>query len=410
MCPFGCQRGCCCLAREPVVGHSNSSMVLIRCCAHGVALPRAAVTGFRSELSTIKHLFDSRLHAALQAVVLLTAAAGAAEQQPLRRSGSTPGSSLTPGSRAGSLTPAMARGNSIAAAASQSGFGAASPAAAAANAAEAACSAAGKSRAADLEQYAQQQCVELVQQLAGKLQQQLQELPAVQDGVQGAPVVEQVLVLARLCHSIATSSTMLPALLGPPDAWPAASKAGPEAAASSLGYTSNALPASLAQGVSSLGPAAAALLRMHHPGLLGPGAGGGAAAATAAQLTAIQQQLHGVACSGYSKWAAWVAASLSAALLTALKGDELLRSNATPLSWVETHVATEGGGSDMASLLDPLDPAAVGEMKFALPGSPSPAVVQMLSLACWVCGQMHRGRQVDSAGWGCGTCSSAALR
>jgi hypothetical protein len=288
------------------------------------------------------------------------------------------------------MAAGMARTSSIAVAAGNSS--AAAPGGSAVAAAAAASAAAGKARSAELQQYAQQQCVELMQKLAGQLQQQLQQLPAAPAGAAGAPVVEQVLLLARLCHAFGTDSTMLPALLGPPEAWPAAAKAGPDATAAASGSSSNTLPASIAQGMSALGPAAAALLRMHHPSLMGQaGSGGAAAAAAASQLAALQQQLHAIACSGYSTWAAWVASSLSAALLAALKADELLHSSSAPLSWIETCVTADGhGGTDAAAeLLDPLESdggAAVGagDMRFALPGCPSSALLQMLSLACSV--------------------------
>jgi hypothetical protein len=286
----------------------------------------------------------------------------------------------------------MARASNLAVAAGNSS--AANPAG---SAAAAASTAAGKARSAELQQYAQQQCVELMQQLAGQLQQQLQQLPAAPQGAGGAPVIEQVLLLARLCHALATGSTMLPALLGPAEAWPAAAAAGPDAAAAVSGSSSNALPASIAQGMSALGPAAAALLRMHHPSLMGQAGGSSAAAAAAAsQLAALQQQLHGIACSGYSAWAAWVASSLSAALLAALTADELLHSSSAPLSWLETCVTGDGHGSSdaAASLLDPLESdggaATGGDMRFGLPGCPSSALLQTLSLACSVsCSVQH---------------------
>jgi hypothetical protein len=354
----------------------------------------AVPAAFRSEVSNIKQLFDARLHAALQAVLLLTGsspeeqdASTAAAAGAMSRSTTATPTTLAAAARTGSLAAGIARASSVAPAATATAFGSSSSSPAG-SAAAGACAAAGKARSAELQQYAQQQCVVLMQRLAGQLQQQLQQLPAAPQGAAGAPVVEQVLLLARLCHALATGSTMLPALLGPPEAWPAAAKAGPDAAASSSGSSSNALPASIAQGMSALGPAAAALLRMHHPSLMGqPGGGSAAAAAAASQLAALQQQLHGIACSGYSIWATWVACSLSAALLAALKADELQHSSTAPLSWIETCVAADGH-SAAASLLDPLEgdgaAAAGGDMRFALPGCPSSALLQMLSLACSV--------------------------
>lgn len=286
-----------------------------------------------------------------------------------------PGSPLAGGAAAGKAT-AGCGGNSTA------------PSAAAA-------AAAGKQRTADLEAFAQQQCLQLVQQLAGNLQQRLQGLPTPVAGVQGAADVEQVLLLARLCTALGAGSCMLPAVLGPTDAWPAAVKAGPHArppgsGSSASGGMGSTLPACLAQGVGALGPAAAALLRMHHPGLQ-PGqasAAGAAGAGAASQLAVLQQQLHSIACGGYATWAAWVAASLGADLAAGLASDELLCSDSTPLSWTEVKMAADGGGLDVAStsglydLLD--DAAAAGDMCFALPACPSAAMMQMLNRACWV--------------------------
>lgn len=372
------------------LGYSRSGQLLLGSLS-GMVAGEAEPAAFRSEVSSIKQLFDARLHAALQAVLLLTGSpvdeqdAAAAAAGGISRSTTATATSLTAAAaRTGSLPTGMARAGSIAPAAAATAFSnsSSSPVGAAA-----ACAAAGKARSAELQQYAQQQCVELMQKLAGQLQQQLQQLPAAAQGAAGAPVVEQVLLLARLCHALATGSTMLPALLGPPEAWPAAAKAGPDAAAAGSGSSSNALPASIAQGMSALGPAAAALLRMHHPSLMGQQGGSSAAAAAAAsQLAALQQQLHGIACSGYSTWAAWVASSLSAALLAALKADELLHSSTAPLSWIETCVTADGSSSAAASLLDPLEGdgggAGGGDMRFSLPGCPSSALLQMLSLAC----------------------------
>jgi hypothetical protein len=205
------------------------------------------------------------------------------------------------------------------------------------------------------------------------------------EGLQGASTTEQALLIARVCHVIAHNSTMLPALLGPPEGWSAASKAGPDAAVSTSSAASSAgVPSFLAQGIGSLGPAAAALLRKHHPGLSSQGSSA-AAVAAAAQLTMLQDQLRGIANAGHARWASWVAHSLSGSLLTALQGDELLHSSITPKSWVEIRLQTEGGELGAAELLDALgDAPAAGEMSFALPACPSSSVLQMLSLACWV--------------------------
>eukprot|EP00775_Hariotina_reticulata_P013484 gene13484-13609_t len=177
---------------------------------------------------------------------------------------------------------------------------------------------------------------------------------------------------------------MLPALLGSPEGWPTASKAGPDAAVlASAAVSSAGVPAFLAQGIGSLGPAAAALLRKHHPSLTSQGSSA-AALAAAAQLATLQEQLQGIANAGHACWASWVAHSLSASLLAALQGDELLHSTLTPTSWLETRLQAEGGEMGAADLLDALgDAPAAGDMSFALPACPSSSVLQMLSLACW---------------------------
>jgi hypothetical protein len=352
-----------------------------------------AAAGYRNEVQGILQLFDSKLHAALTAVLLLTAALPAAGQQQQ-------GSGL---SRAGSLHPTSSNASilhvaSLPAAGQPAAAGAgagASIAAAQSPAAAAAMAAAGKQRAAELEAFAQQSCLQEVQQMAAVLQRQLQQLPAASPGPQGAACIEQVLLLARLCSALGAQSCMLPAVLGPADAWAAAAAAGPYAgppgSGGSSGTHGSGLPASLAQGVGALGPAAAALLRMHHPGLAaaqGPGVSG---SGTAALLASLQQQLHGIACSGYALWSAWVSSSFAAEVSAALTADELLYSDTTPLAWTVTKLSTDAAAGDAtdaasAGLLDLLDDAgaAAGDMSFALPACPSAPVLQALSRACWV--------------------------
>lgn len=327
---------------------------------------------FRNEVHNIKQMFDNGLHAALQAVLLLTAATADVPGQ-LHKLHPT---SSQPLSRFSSLASAP----SLASASSETA-GVNTAAGSASAAVAAACTAAGRARAADLEQHMQQQCVGLAEQLAKQLEQQLQQLQE-QEQPTGANAIEQILLIARLCSAVATNSNMLPVLLGASDTWPAAARAGPSFAS---GSGSSPLPASIAQGISGLGPAAAALLRMHHPELLQQSAS--APSAAAAQLISIQHQLHGIACAGYAQWAKWVASSLSGGLLAALSSDEMLHSDVMPCSWAETTVATGGGEAAAAggSLLDSLeDAAAAGDMKFHLPAVPSAAVLQMLDWACWV--------------------------
>lgn len=264
-----------------------------------------------------------------------------------------------------------------------------------ATAAAAASCTAGKQRAAELEAFAQQHCLQEVQQLAARLQQQLQELPTAEPGLRGAAVTEQVLLLARLCSALGTQSCMLPAVLGPAEAWAAAAAAGPLAgppggAGGQYGGNSG-FPASLAAGVSALGPAAAALLRMHHPGLAAPaGVGSQGVSGTAVLLASLQAQLHGIACSGYAAWARWVGASFAGEVSAALSVDELLYSDSTPLAWTQTKLSTDADAADVAGagLLDLLDDAtaAAGDMSFSLPACPSAAVLQASSRACWVSG------------------------
>jgi hypothetical protein len=353
----------------------------------GAAAQDAGTAGFRNEVRAIQRVFDEQLHAALKAVLLLTSArpaegGGLLQQQP--------GTPHTP-SRTSSLQPAGS-GSMLRAGSLQPGSPAfsvlgASPAAA--TAASAAAAAAGKQRARELEASAQQQCLAVTQQLAGRLQQQLQALPEPPAGVCGASTVEQVLLLSRVCSALAAHSVGLPAVLGPPDAWPAAVAAGPHAGTPGQhGTSTSSLPASLASGVGGLGPAAAALLRMHHPGLGAPQAPGAAAAGALAQLAALQQQLHSVACAGYAMWAAWVGASLAAELAAAVSSDELLHSDLTPLSWSEVKLAAGGADVSAAGLQELLGDASAagGDMSFALPACPSASVMQLLNRACWVSG------------------------
>lgn len=352
-------------------------------CAHCLALlalvvaPASGAAAFRNEVQSILRQFDTQLHAALQAVLMLTAATSTAS------STTTAGGLQHVSSTASMLRAAsMAPDSPSAAAVAAAGGPFSGPAAAA-------VTAAGKQRASELEAYAQQHCLQEVQQLAARLEQQLQQLPMAMCGVQGAATVEQVLILARLCSALATQSCMLPAVLGPPDSWAAAVQAGPTAGppGSGTGSTHSSLPPSLAQGVSALGPAAAALLRMHHPGLAAQGHSG-PVSGTAALLASLQQQLHGIACGGYALWARWVSSSFAAELAAALAADELLHSDSTPLAWTETKLSTESGAADAdsAGLLDLLDDAAAagGDMCFALPACPSAAVLQVVSRACWV--------------------------
>jgi hypothetical protein len=359
-----------------------------------------ASAGFRNEVQAILQQFDTQLHTALTAVLLLTAAPAAGHQQQQQGSGFSSAGSLHPTSSnasmlraaSGVLPPGTPSAAGDAATTSAAVGGAAGSQQA--SAAAAASAAAGKQRAAELEALAQQHCLQEVQQLAARLQQQLQELPVAEPGLRGAAVTEQVLLLARLCSALGTQSCMLHAVLGPAEAWAAAAAAGPLAgppggAGGQYGGNSS-FPASLAAGVSALGPAAAALLRMHHPGLAAPaGVGPQGVSGTAALLASLQAQLHGIACSGYAAWARWVGASFAGEVAAALSVDELLYSDSTPLAWTQTKLSTDADAADVgAGLLDLLDDAtaAAGDMSFALPACPSAAVLQASSRACWVSG------------------------
>lgn len=346
-------------------------------------------------MHSLLQLFDTQLHAALTAVLLLTAApaaaAGGRQQQHMQHGRIS--SPLHPTSSNASLLRGLSGATPRPSSSGSPMAAAAVPASPSAAAAAAAVAASGRQRASELEAFAQQHCLQKVQQLATRLQQQLAALPTPPPGVQGAAIVEQVLLLARLCSVLGSQSCMLPAVLGAPDAWAAAAAAGPHvgpAGSGSGSSHSSSLPASLAQGVSALGPAAAALLRMHHPGLSGGQAAGGVALSGAAVLLLpLQQELHGIACSGYAAWASWVGRSLAAEVAAVLARDELLYSDRTPLAWTETKLSAEAAGADAAAaglldLLDDAGAAAGGDMCFALPACPSAAVLQVLSRACWV--------------------------
>ena len=211
----------------------------------------------------------------------------------------------------------------------------------------------------------------------------------------------QVLLLSRLCSILASNSTSLPLLLGPPDAW--VSALNPTA----RGVPSSSLGPSWGRSSSTLGlgPASAALLRQQQQqGALGGGFGEGAGGrGQLTKLRQLQKEMRGVANMGYSVWAAWAAECLVADLAAALAEDELLKGGGVPLSWVETVVGAGGGeGGGVGGEEYGLDDVG-GEMRFALPAAPSPAVMTCLMRATWVSGRGGgrggRGRRGEGEVW-----------
>jgi hypothetical protein len=354
-----CARGSLwCLSPLPLVPIATAPAVAT---APAAVLPAA----FRAEAGLLQRLLDCRLHAALHEVLLL--------------SGAAPDSVAAPGSLGSAKGARDGSSPALVAALATAGR------------------AAGVARAAQLQAHAQECCGALLTALAAMLGERLAGLsaaPAAPGSAGDVSNVEQALLLARLASAIAEHSKMLPVLLGPPDSWPAAWQAGPHAAAvlPGRGVGSGLLPASLAQGVGALGPAAAALLRSH-PGLFSTTNTAASDSDNAAQLAALRVQLRRVSCDGHARWARWAAAGLAAALLRGLQGDALLRVRTPPPAWLEVRLPAAGGAAPAAAAAAAPGVHAAsavtvaaegGEVAFALPGTPSSAVLQLLSLACWV--------------------------
>lgn len=70
-------------------------------------------------------------------------------------------------------------------------------------------SAAACGRAQELESYVQHKCSEMASALAAGLQSRLDGLGAPGNGLVGAPVAEQILLIGRLCSAVASESRYL---------------------------------------------------------------------------------------------------------------------------------------------------------------------------------------------------------
>ncbi|GLC68116.1 hypothetical protein PLESTF_000647700 [Pleodorina starrii] len=202
------------------------------------------------------------------------------------------------------------------------------------------------SRAAELEPFVQSKCIELVTAIAGRLQSRLDQLGQPREGPGGASAAEQVVLVGRLASALATDSRYLPIVLGSPEAWKAAVSAG----AGPGGASSTAV-----------GRAAAGRL------------GGARGAAANARLAGVLEKLRSAAVAAYRCWASWAAVSLSGELRALVLADDLLCTNAVPLSWQETVIVSEAENA----LAEP-----IADMRFSLPASPSVPVLLLLSAAC----------------------------
>lgn len=297
--------------------------------AHGAVprtlprLPEEAIvrpTGFRQGVHHMRQHFDGALCAALQAALLMLDCPSGGPPAGPRPSVGSLSSSLP---RRGSRPLHTGRGSA-------------------------------PLRATELEPFVVQQCSDTVMALAEDLQASLTPLLTPAEGMRGAPQVEQVLLLGRLCSAVAQESTWLPLALGPPDGWRAALAGGADA--SSRGAGTAGLPRT-ASG---------------RPGALRGGA--------AQRCNAIVERFNRIASTAFQCWSQWAAGGLVSQLRGALMLDELLSSSATPLSWRETVVAVDGAGS--TDLDGGLGAAGPLEMRFSLPACPSAAFVALLNGAC----------------------------
>ncbi|EFN52303.1 hypothetical protein CHLNCDRAFT_139073 [Chlorella variabilis] len=218
------------------------------------------------------------------------------------------------------------------------------------------------SRALVLEPFVQDRCAEAAEGIAASLDARLLALPHPEAAGCGdarySPIATQALLLGRVALGLASRSSMLPVVLGPPDQWRASVIGGADAEAAG-----------------------------RRP-LLGPRlpAGAPAAPAPSARYERLQQRLHSVGLQGYGKWASWASVGLASALVAGLSADHTLAADVPLRSWDETVIG--GAGKDELAL--EAEPAGSGlEMRFQLPAAPSPAAVLLALAAC---------QEVDRAG------------
>ena len=209
-------------------------------------------------------------------------------------------------------------------------------------------------------------CAEAAEGIAAALDARVLALPRHQPGsdeaaaADYAPTATQALILGRIALGLASRSNMLPLVLGSPDQWRTA-----------------------LHGSSSSSSSMDASDRRAALGARLPGASGAARAAVlpSPRCERLQQRLHSIGLHAYGAWAGWASEGLSAAFIAGLAVDQTL-SAAVPLrAWEETVVSGIPPGSPEKTA-DEVSAGVVGEMRFQLPATPSPAAVQLALAAC----------------------------
>lgn len=220
-------------------------------------------------------------------------------------------------------------------------------------------------------------CAEAAEGIAAALDARVLALPRHQPGsdeaaaADYAPAATQALILGRIALGLASRSNMLPLVLGSPDQWRTA-----------LHGSSSSMDASGRRAALGARPPASGAAR--------------AAVLPSARCERLQQRLHSIGLHAYSAWAGWASEGLSAAFIASLAVDQTL-SAAVPLrAWEETVVSGIPPGSPEKTAVE-VSAGGVGEMRFQLPATPSPAAVQLALAAC---------QEADRAGgarWWCAT-------
>lgn len=199
-------------------------------------------------------------------------------------------------------------------------------------------------------------CAEAAEGIAAALDARLLALPRHQASSSEtaaaayASTATQALILGRIALGLASRSSMLPLVLGPPDQWRTAGHGGRGTGAS---------------GRRAAGMASAA----------------GAAAVPSPRYERLQQRLHSVGLQAYGAWASWASQGLSTALIAGLAADQTLLAAVPLRAWEETVVSGIPPGSPEKAG-DEAPAAGAGEMRFQLPATPSPAAVQLALAAC----------------------------
>lgn len=173
------------------------------------------------------------------------------------------------------------------------------------------------------------------------------------------PTATQALILGRVALGMASRSSMLPLVLGPPDQWRAAVRSSSGGSGAESGGRRLPLGSRLPAGA---GPAAVAPV-------------------ASPRYEKLRHRLHSVGLQAYGAWGDWAAAGLSAALVAGLAADQALAADAPLRSWEETVVSGIPPGSPEKAGDEPAAGGAA-EMRFQLPAAPSPAAVQLALAAC----------------------------